>query len=69
VLDATLVGPKIHGTIMRLPTLVIIISMLLGFELMGFWGALLAPPVAAAIRLVLRDFLGREPDPGLPRMT
>lgn len=55
--------PRIYGSIMRLPMLVVLVATLIGALLMGIWGALVASQVAVAAQMLIRDSLGREPVP------
>lgn len=47
--------PKIVGRAVRIPALVTLVAVLLGFELLGVAGAFVAVPVAAAVLLVVRE--------------
>jgi predicted PurR-regulated permease PerM len=47
--------PKIVGRAVRIPALVTVVAVLLGFELLGVVGAFVAVPVAAAVLLVVRE--------------
>jgi predicted PurR-regulated permease PerM len=47
--------PKIVGRAVRVPALVTVVAVLLGFELLGVVGAFVAVPVAAAVLLVVRE--------------
>lgn len=51
--ESHVIGPKIYGNTLGLSLSVIVISLLIGVELMGMMGALLALPVAAAIPSVI----------------
>jgi predicted PurR-regulated permease PerM len=66
VADATLIGPKILGKLLRLPTFVVLLAVFLGVALMGAWGALIAAPIAAAAHSILTDQLAR---PGNARLS
>jgi predicted PurR-regulated permease PerM len=48
--------PRVYGATLRLPTIAVVLSILIGAELMGLVGALVALPVAAAIRVVIEYF-------------
>lgn len=52
--------PKIYGQTLNLPALVVLVAVLVGGELMGIVGVLLALPVAAAGRVVLDYYLDRR---------
>ena len=60
--DATVIAPRIYGAALRLPSFVVLFSIMFGAAVMGTWGALIATPVAAAVDAVLRDRL-RPPAP------
>jgi putative heme transporter len=48
--------PRIYGKALRLPSSIVLLSLLVGGTLMGVLGALLALPAAAAIRTLIREF-------------
>lgn len=50
--------PRVYGATLRLPALAVVLSILIGAELLGLVGALLALPVAATIRVVAEYFVG-----------
>jgi predicted PurR-regulated permease PerM len=59
--------PKIYGQTLNLPALVVLVAVLVGGELMGISGILLALPAAAAARVVLDYYLDRrEGGRGIP---
>lgn len=59
--------PKIYGQTLNLPALVVLMAVLVGGELMGIAGVLLALPTAAAGRVVLDYYLDkREGGTGIP---
>jgi predicted PurR-regulated permease PerM len=47
--------PRIYGRALRLPSSIVLLSLLIGATLMGIIGALLALPVAAAIRMLIEE--------------
>ena len=47
--------PRIYGHVLRLPSSIVLIALLAGASLMGIVGALLALPVAAAIRMLFEE--------------
>ncbi len=47
--------PRIYGRALRLPSSVVLVALLAGGTLMGVLGALLALPVAAAIRMLVEE--------------
>lgn len=62
IADATFIAPKIFGNMLRLPMFVVFLAILLGGELLGVWGAILALPVAVTAQIVIREALGRPSD-------
>ncbi|MGE3076285.1 MAG: AI-2E family transporter [Dehalococcoidia bacterium] len=59
--------PKIYGQTLNLPAIVVLVAVLVGGELMGVAGVLLALPTAAAGRVVLDYYLDRrEGGTGIP---
>jgi predicted PurR-regulated permease PerM len=62
--------PKIYGQTLNLPSLVVLLAVLVGGELMGIAGVLLALPAAAAGRVLLDYYLDRrEGGTGIPETT
>ncbi|NLW44956.1 MAG: AI-2E family transporter [Syntrophomonadaceae bacterium] len=53
-LEANLLSPRIVGNRVGLHPLVVIFALLAGGELFGIWGILLAVPVAAVLRVLIR---------------
>ena len=51
-----LIQPNVYGRTMHMNPLVTIVSLLVGAELLGILGVLLAIPAAAAIQIILRDW-------------
>jgi len=45
--------PKVYGSTLRLPTIAVVVAILIGAQLMGIVGALVALPIAAALRVVV----------------
>jgi predicted PurR-regulated permease PerM len=56
-LEAWILTPWIHGRTTRLQPMVILSLVLIGGELGGFWGLLLAIPVAICLDILAREFL------------
>ena len=54
-LESRLIIPQIYGRALRLPSSVILFSLLIGSVLMGIIGALLALPVAAAVLMLFEE--------------
>jgi predicted PurR-regulated permease PerM len=52
-----LLVPKIIGSVVEVPAVVTLVGVLLGGALLGFIGALIAIPVAAAIQLLTQELL------------
>ncbi len=57
ILEGTLITPKIIGDKMGLHPLIIILAIIIGGELFGLMGMLLAVPAAATIRIFLKSAL------------
>ncbi|MDD2735937.1 MAG: AI-2E family transporter [Desulfuromonadaceae bacterium] len=53
--ESRLLIPRIYGRVLRLPSSVILLSLLVGGVLMGIIGALLALPVAAAVLMLVEE--------------
>jgi predicted PurR-regulated permease PerM len=47
--------PRVYGRVLKLPSSIVLVSLLAGGTLMGIPGALLALPVAAAIRMMVAE--------------
>jgi len=60
IFDATFMAPKIFGNMLRLPMFVVFLAILLGSELLGVWGAILALPIATAIQMIVQEVMGRS---------
>jgi predicted PurR-regulated permease PerM len=54
-LESRVIVPRIYGRTLRLPSSVILFSLLAGGVLAGIVGALLALPVAAALRMLIEE--------------
>lgn len=54
--------PKIVGKLAGVPTIMIIISVIMGAMVAGFWGALIAIPVSTIIMEILEDYKKRKED-------
>jgi predicted PurR-regulated permease PerM len=52
--------PKVYGSTLNLPAIIVLVAVLVGAELMGIIGVLLALPAAAAARVVLDYCLDRR---------
>lgn len=53
--ESRVIIPRIYGRALRLPSSVILLSLLVGGVLMGIVGALLALPVAAAVLMLIEE--------------
>jgi predicted PurR-regulated permease PerM len=53
--ESRVLVPKIYSRILRLPSTVILVSLLVGGTLMGVVGILLAIPIAAAIMMLIEE--------------
>ncbi|MCW2689934.1 MAG: family transporter, partial [Mycobacterium sp.] len=52
-----LLVPKIIGRVVEVPAVVTLVAVLIGGALLGFVGALVAIPVAAAVQLIVQEVL------------
>lgn len=57
LIDATAITPNVLGQRVGLNPFLVIVSLLAGAELLGFLGLLLAVPIAATLRALVRVFL------------
>ena len=57
-----LIVPRIIGRTVQVPAIVSLVAMLIGGVLLGIVGALVAIPVAAAVRLLLHEIAIRRLD-------
>ena len=57
-----LLVPRIMGSAVKVPAVVSVVAVLVGGALMGIIGALVAIPVAAALRLLLQEVAFRRLD-------
>ena len=58
-IEGTLLTPKILGDRVGLSPVIVIIALLIGADLLGFLGILIAVPVAAVLNVFIRDGLER----------
>jgi putative heme transporter len=54
-LESRLLVPRVYGRVLRLSPVAVMIALLVGAQLLGVIGALLALPAAAAIRMIVRE--------------
>ena len=64
-LQANIIAPRVMGTAVRLRPAVVLIGLLIGFQVGGLLGSLLAVPVIASIRdvavYIWRKIIDRDP--------
>lgn len=53
--ESRVIVPRIYGKALRLPAGTVLVALLAGGQLLGILGALLALPIAAAIRMVVEE--------------
>lgn len=53
--ESRVIVPRVYGHALRLPSTVVLLSLLVGGRLFGILGALLALPIAAAIRMIVEE--------------
>jgi predicted PurR-regulated permease PerM len=63
-IENRLILPRVYGRVLRLPAWLITIALLAGGELMGILGALLALPVTAGARMILKELRVELPGAG-----
>ncbi|HLK39093.1 MAG TPA: AI-2E family transporter, partial [Polyangiaceae bacterium] len=54
-LESRVIVPRVYGRALRLPSSVVLVSLLAGGTLVGLAGALLALPAAAAVRMLIEE--------------
>ena len=52
-LESNLIAPKVMGTSVQLPALVVLIAIAAGYQVFGVLGAILAVPVVASARVII----------------
>jgi predicted PurR-regulated permease PerM len=62
VAEDYLIVPRVIGRTVQVPAIVSLVAVLIGGVLLGIIGALVAIPVAAAIRLLLHEIAIRRLD-------
>jgi predicted PurR-regulated permease PerM len=62
--ESRILVPRVYGRTLRMSPATVLVALLIGGTLMGVIGALLALPIAAALRLLLREL--RVEMPGAP---
>jgi putative heme transporter len=53
--ESRFIVPRIYGKVLRLPSATVMIALLIGGKLLGILGALLALPIAAAMRMLVEE--------------
>jgi predicted PurR-regulated permease PerM len=53
--ESRFIVPRVYGNVLRLPSAVVVVALLIGGNLLGVLGALLALPIAAGIRLIIEE--------------
>jgi predicted PurR-regulated permease PerM len=54
-LESRILVPRIYGSVLKLPSSMVLLALLTGGTLLGIAGALLALPVAAAVRMLVEE--------------
>ena len=54
-LESRVIVPRVYGKALRLPPSVVLVALLAGGTLLGILGALLALPLAAAVRMIVEE--------------
>jgi len=62
-IEGNLISPKLMGDSVKLHPLWVVFALLAGGEVAGFWGMLLAVPLAAVIKVVIRHIYLRLVSP------
>jgi predicted PurR-regulated permease PerM len=66
-LENRVIVPRVYGRVLRLDAVAVMIALLVGAELMGVLGALLALPIAAGLRMIVEELRVELPgQPGEP---
>jgi hypothetical protein len=53
--ESRILVPRIYGRVLRLPSSIVMVALIAGGTLMGMLGALLALPLAAALRMLIEE--------------
>ena len=64
--ESRILVPRVYGRVLRLHPAIVLVALLIGGTLMGILGALLALPIAAGLRMVLRELRVELPGEGGP---
>jgi putative heme transporter len=54
-LESRVIVPRVYGHVLRLPSAIVMVALLIGGAVLGILGALLALPIAAAIRMMIEE--------------
>jgi predicted PurR-regulated permease PerM len=54
-LESRVIVPRVYGHVLRLPAAMVMVALLIGGAVLGILGALLALPIAAAIRMMAEE--------------
>ncbi|HEY5145277.1 MAG TPA: AI-2E family transporter, partial [Polyangiaceae bacterium] len=54
-LESRVIVPRVYGHALRLPSAIVMVALLIGGAVLGILGALLALPIAAAIRMMTEE--------------
>jgi len=54
-LESRIIVPRVYGHVLRLPSAIVMVALLIGGAVLGILGALLALPIAAAIRMMAEE--------------
>ena len=67
--ESRILVPRVYGRVLRLSPAIVLVALLIGGTLMGILGALLALPIAAGLRMIVRELRvelpGNAPSDGL----
>ena len=53
--ESRILVPRVYGRVLRLPSAVVLVALLIGGTLAGILGALLALPIAAGLQMLIRE--------------
>lgn len=62
--ESRILVPRVYGRVLRLPSAIVLVALLVGGTLMGILGALLALPIAAGVRMIVRELRVELPGEG-----
>jgi len=67
--ESRILVPRVYGRVLRLPSAIVVVSLLVGGTLLGIIGALLALPIAAGLQMVVRELRVELPGETPPDAT